>query len=55
MYKLHNHILSAVAFSLSATSAVNAAVLEEITVTAQKLEQSAQEIGLAVTAFDSNT
>jgi len=55
MYKLHNHILSAVAFSLSATSAVNAAVLEEITVTAQKREQSAQDIGLAVTAFDSNT
>ncbi len=41
--------LSSVAFSVGTSAAVFD--LEEVVVTAQKREQSAQDIGLAVTAF----
>lgn len=37
--------------ALGATSLAQAAVLEEITVTAQKREQSLQDVGISVTAF----
>lgn len=45
----------ALAVSLAIAPAyLNAAVLEEVTVTAQKREQSMQDVGIAVTAFTGN-
>lgn len=50
-----NRRLIALAVSLTlAPAALHAAVLEEVTVTAQKREQSVQDIGIAVTAFTGN-
>lgn len=41
----------AAAVSFSASSALSSSVLEEVVVTAQKREQSLQDVGIAITAF----
>ncbi|HLF30893.1 MAG TPA: TonB-dependent receptor [Xanthomonadales bacterium] len=44
-------LLSALSLSILMSGAAFAAVLEEITITAQKREQSLQDVGISVTAF----
>ena len=44
-------IAAAIALAVSGTASAQSEALEEITVTAQKREQSVQDIGIAITAF----
>jgi outer membrane receptor protein involved in Fe transport len=58
MLKLANPIVSYTAFSLLAASVTGTAaanVIEEVTVTAQKREQSVNEIGMSIVAFTGDT
>ncbi len=48
--RLKKSLLIAILLASTAT-AVNAAILEEVTVTAQKREQSLQDVGLSISAF----
>lgn len=51
-YKRFNRLTNCVAaVSLAATAGVSAGVLEEVVVTAQKREQSLQDVGIAISAF----
>tara|TARA_R110002110_G_scaffold157570_1_gene354483 strand:+ start:31582 stop:33777 length:2196 start_codon:yes stop_codon:yes gene_type:complete len=51
--KALSHVVGSTAICLLATT-VQAQVLEEVTVTAQKREQNLQDVGISVTAFDGN-
>lgn len=49
--RLHKPLMLALGLSALVSGTAGAAVLEEVTVTAQKREQSLQDVGIAVTAF----
>ena len=53
-FRLTNHLLAGSIGVLVFIAPLNAQILEEVTVTAQKREQSMQDVGIALTAFTGN-